>query len=151
MLARIDQKDALNAISGFLAAYGWVSLMCFFYLVTSWAGDAPHIPDPAHGLIFPHNEHGSITYFSALQGTTCALLFSTSPLLFIVAIYISPKKEIVYQSRKLGFSMKWKPDDPKKIQRVGMALGAVAAPLVVFLLLPSFVTYLNSIGFVTGF
>jgi len=138
-------------ISGFLAAYGWVSFFCFFYLVISWAAVAPHSPDPAHGLIFPHNEHGSITYFSGFQGTSCALLFGTSPLLCLFGVYLSPKKEVISKTGKLSFSMKWKPDDPRKIQRLGMTLGAVVAPLVVFLLGPNLVTGLNSIGFVTGF
>lgn len=151
MLSGVARKDALNAISGFMAAYGWVSFFCFFYLVISWAGVAPHEPDPARGLIFPHNEHGSITYFSAFQGTSCALLFGTSPLLFMIAVWLSPKKDAVYEARTLAISIRWKPDDPRKIQRVGMALGAVAAPLVIFLIGPTLVIGLNSIGFVTGF
>jgi hypothetical protein len=151
MLSTIERKDALNAISGFMAGYGWVSFVCFFYLLASWAGMAPDKPDPAHGLIFPHNEHGSITYFSALQSTSCALLFGTSPLFFFFAVLISPKKEVVYKSKTLSFSIRWQPDDPRKIQRVGMALGSVAAALFIFLVGPLLVTYLNSIGFVTAF
>lgn len=146
-----DRRDTLNAIAGFMAAYGAVSFFCFFYLVISWAGAAPHQPDPAHGLIFRHNEHGSITYFSAFQGTSCALLFATSPIFFCVALLVTPKSNIWYYSRTLAFSMKWQSDDPHKIQPIGMVLGAAVAPIVVFLLGPVLVTNLNSIGFVTGF
>ena len=147
----IDRRDALNAVAGFMAAYGLVSFFCFFYLVTTWAGVAPHQPDPAHGLIFRHNEHGSITYFSASQGTSCALLFATSPMFFFAAIAITPKKDVRYMPATFGASMKWQPDDPRKMQRVGVGLGAVVTPIVVFLIGPTLVTALNSIGVVTGF
>ena len=151
MLSAFDRKDVLNAISGFLAGYGWVAFFCFFYLVVSWAAVAPHSPDPAHGLIFPHNEHGSITCFSGFQGTSCALLMATSPLFFILGVYISPKKEVITKTGRFGFSMKWKPDDPHKIQRVAMGVGAIVAPIIVFLIGPSLVNALNSVGLVTGF
>lgn len=150
-MGSFDRKDVLNAISGFLAAYAWVSFFCFFYLVIRWTAVAPHSPDPAHGLIFPHNEHGSITYFSGFQGTSCALLISTSPILFILGLCLSPKKEVVTSTGRFSFSMKWKQDDPHKILRFGMTLGAVIAPLVVFLWGPPLVTKLNSLGFVAGF
>ena len=151
MLSEADRRDARNAIAGFLAAYGWVSFFCFFYLVISWAAAAPHAPDPSRGLVFPHNEHGSITYFSAFQGTSCALLFATSPLLFFLGIAASPKKNVVSKTALLSFSMRWEPDDPREVQRVGATVGAVAAPVVIFLLGPSLVLNLNSIGIVTGF
>lgn len=151
MLGGFDRRDARNAIAGFLAAYGWVSFFCFFYLVISWAAAAPHAPDPSRGLIYPHNEHGSITYFSAFQGTSCALLFGTSPLFFMLGIAASPKRDVVSRTGPLSFSMEWKPDDPNKVQRVGAILGAAAAPVVIFFLGPSLVVCLNSMGIVTGF
>lgn len=151
MLGAFDRKDVLNAISGFLAGYGWVAFFCFFYLVISWAAVAPHRPDPTHGLIFPHNEHGSIMYFSGFQGTSCALLFATSPFFFLLGVYISPKKEVIAKTGRLGFSMKWTPDDPRKIQRAAFVIGASVAPIIVFLVGPSLVNALNSAGLVTGF
>ena len=151
MLGGFDRRDARNAIAGFLFAYGWVSFFCFFPLVLSWAAAAPHAPDPTRGLIYPHNEHGSITYFSAFQGTSCALLFGTSPLLCMLGIAVSPKRDSVSRTRPLSFSMEWKPDDPRKVQRVGAILGAAAAPVVIFFLGPSLVVCLNSMGIVTGF
>jgi len=147
----ISRRVALNAVSGFLGAYGWVSFFCFLYLVTTWAATAPHIPDPGHGFVFPHNEHGSITYFSGFQGTSCALLFGTSPLFFMSGLALSPKKNVVFKTGRLGFSMKWEPDDPRKIRRVAMAIGAAAAPILIFLIGPGLVRGLNSIGFVAGF
>ena len=151
MLRQIDRKNALNAISGFLAGYGWVSFVCFLYLVSSWSARAPQSPDPANGLIYPRNEHGSITYFSGFQGTSCALLFTSSLLFFGVGFYLTPKKDVTYKSGRLSFLMKFKSDDPDKIQRVGVAVGAIAAPLIIFLLGPSIVHGLNSIGIISGF
>lgn len=151
MLRAFDRKDIQNAISGFLAGYGGGAFVCFFYLVISWAAVAPHSPDPAHGLIFPHNEHGSITYFSGFQGTSCALLMATSPLFFMLGVCISPKKDVIAKTGTLSFSMRWKPDDPRKIQRVSMTVGAIVAPMIVFLIGPSLVNALNSAGFVVGF
>ena len=151
MLSGVSRKDVLNALAGVMAGYAWVSFACFFILVLRWAAIAPHQPDPAHGLIFPHNEHGSITYFSAFQSTSCTLLLNTSPFLFMLAAVIVPKKKAVYKSSRLGFSMKWKPDDPRKIGQVSTAIGSVLALLVVFVLGPPIVTYLNSIGFAKAF
>lgn len=151
MFDGLGRKDALNAVSGFFAGYGWVSFACFFYLVITWASAAPHEPDPAHGLIYPHNEHGTITYFSGFQGTSCALLFATSPLFFFLAVSLSPKKNVALKTGRLGFGMKWEPDDPTKIQHFSMIAGAFTALPVVFLLGPSLVTALNSLGIVTGF
>jgi hypothetical protein len=151
MLRWTDRKDERNVVAGFLATYGWVSFACFFYLVITWAAGAPHTPDPSLGLIYPHNEHGSITYFSAFQGTSCALLLGTSPLIFVLGMAASPKKEVVIKTGKFRFAMIWKPDDPRRLRRVGAVFGALAAPLVIFNFGPSLVLSLNSVGIVTGF
>jgi len=151
MLRWTDLKDERNLVAGFLTAYGWVSFACFFYLVITWTAGAPHTPDPSRGLIYPHNEHGSITYFSAFQGTSCALLFATSPLIFILGSAASPKKNVIAKTGKLSFTMRWEHDDPRRLQRVGSVMGAVASIVVVFALGPRLVLYLNSIGIAVGF
>lgn len=151
MWSTIDSRDARNALAGFLAAYAAISFACFFYLVITWSATAPRVPDLSRGLVYPHNEHGSITYFSGFQATTCALLRSTSPLFFVLGIAVAPKKDVVSRTGCFGFSMRWKPDDPRKFQRIGSAVGAVAALIVVFVIGPSLVANLNAIGVVTGF
>jgi hypothetical protein len=83
-----------NVAGGLLAGYGFVAFFCFMFLVLHWANVAPRAPDPAHALVFPHNEHGAITYFSAFQATSCALLFATSVPLAFIGMIIAPKKNI---------------------------------------------------------
>lgn len=151
MLKGIDRNAGLNAASGFLAGYGWIAFFCFLCLVEHWAHISPRTADPAHGYVFPHNEHGSITYFSAFQGTSCALLFSTSIPLFFLAIAICPKRNVISRTNRFSFSMKWDRDDPRGWGPVAAACGAIAAPLIVFLIGPALIVWLNSIGFVTGF
>ena len=151
MSSGFGRKDILNAVSGFLAAYGFVAFFCFFYLVDRWVEVAPSNPDPVNGIIFPHNEHGSITYFSAFQGTSCALLFWTSPLLFFVALFLTPKQNVQTQRGFLSIRTTWDKDDANGFQTIGMVFGAIAAPIIVFLLGPPLVTWLNSAGVVTGF
>lgn len=151
MFLQWDQKALRNVIGGFLAAYGWVSFFCFIGLVRYWATTAPTMPDPVKGLIFPHNEHGLITFFSAFQGTSCALLFATSIPLGFLGILIGPKKNVISRSGTLWFSAKWEQDDPQKLAPWAMACGAISAPILVFLIGPPLVNWLNSIGVVTGF
>ena len=146
-----DRNSILNAVSGALAAYGWLSFCFFFYLVTNWSVSAPRQPDMSHGLIFAHNNHGTITYFSAFQGTSCAILFATSIPMVFLAIGISPKKNVLSRQGRLSFSMKWKSDDPKGYQKRGMFCGAVAAPVIVFAFGPLFVAWLNHLGVAVGF
>lgn len=151
MFDQTNRNDILNVVGAFLAAYGWVAFFCFLYVVERWAHSAPTSPDPAHGLVYSHNEHGWITYFSAFQTTTCALLFSTSIPLSLVGILVSPKRNVVYRRGCLSVGAKWDPDDPKKLQRVGFLLGAVAAPILVFILGPIVVNALVNAGLVLSF
>jgi hypothetical protein len=152
MLKGIERKDVLNVGGAFLAVYGVVAFFCFLYIMERWANAAPTAPDPTHGLIYAHNEHGWITYFSAFQTTSCTLLFSTSIPLSFVGAFVSPKQNIGYHRRGcLAFGAKWDPDDPKRLRRIGFLCGAVAAPIIVFILGPLLVDALNSNGIVLPF
>lgn len=151
MFGKIERNDALNVGGAFLAAYGWVAFSCFIYLVLRWAHAAPTSPDPARGLVYSHNEHGSITYFSAFQATSCALLLSTSIPLFFLGALVIPKRNVVYRHGFLSVSAKWDPDDPKRLQRIGLSLGAMAAPIIVFMFGPFLVNALNAVGVVLPF
>ena len=151
MLAKIDRNDVLNVVGASLAAYGWVAFFCFLYLVERWAHSAPTSPDPARGLIYSHNEHGWITYFSAFQATSCALLFATSTPLSFLGIFVSPKRNVIYRRGFLSVGAKWDPDDPKKLQRIGFAIGAVAAPILVFVVGPYLVKALIAGGVAFSF
>lgn len=151
MVGRIERRDVLNVAGPFWAAYGWVAFFCFFYLVERWAHAAPTSPNPALGYVYPHNEHGWITYFSAFQATAAALLFSTSVPLGFVGILVSPKRDVVYRCGFLSVSAKWNPDDPRRLQRFGFIGGAAAAPILVFLSGPFIVKALNNAGVVLPF
>ncbi|MDB5712710.1 MAG: hypothetical protein JWO15_107 [Sphingomonadales bacterium] len=151
MISRIKHRDALNVVGPFLAAYGWVAFFCFFYLVERWAHAAPTSPNAAHGYVYPHNEHGWVTYFSAFQATAAALLFSTSIPISFVGILVSPKRDVIYRRGFLSISAKWDPDDPRRLQRFGFFGGAAAAPIIVFLFGPSLVESLNASGIVLPF
>ena len=151
VLDRIDRKDVLNVVGASLAAYGGVAFLCFLYLVERWAHSAPTSPDPSRGLIYSHNEHGWITYFSAFQATSCALLFATSVPLAFVGIFVSPKRNVINRRGFLSVGTKWDPDDPKRLQRIGFITGAVAAPILVFIVGPVVVNMLIASGAVFSF
>jgi hypothetical protein len=151
MFAKIERNDILNVAGGFLAAYGFIAFFCFLYLVERWAHGAPTSPDPTHGYIYPHNEHGWITYFSAFQATSCALLFATSIPLSFLGAFIMPRRNVQYRRGCLSVGAKWDPDDPKKLQRVGGLVGAASSPLIVFVAGPHLVAALVSAGIVLPF
>jgi hypothetical protein len=151
MLRKFDRNAKLNAIAGFAIAYGMASWVCFISLFMFWSSMAPVGPDPANGLIFLNNVHGSITYFSAFQVTSCAILFYTCPLIWIIACAIVPKKDVVVRTGRLSYYATWRPDDPQKTGRWGMAAGTICAPLFIFTVGPYLVRSLNAAGVVIGF
>jgi hypothetical protein len=146
MPGKTGRDDVLNAGGAFLMSYGSVAFCCFLFLAQRWAHMAPTSPDPRQGYVYAHNEHGWITYFSAFQATSCALLFATSLPLAFIGIFITPKKNIVYRRGTLSVGAKWDADDPQGFQRVGFILGAVAAPLLIFLVGPGLVRALIAAG-----
>src|ERR1700722_11034139 len=85
-------NTARNVIAWLLVGYGFASFFCFIALVLMWSKKAPSQPNEVLGLIYRHNEHGSYTYFSAFQATTCWLMFTTSIPLAIAGIFIAPRK-----------------------------------------------------------
>ncbi len=139
---------ARNLAGGFLAAYGWVSFFCFMVLDLTWTSAAPAEPNPALGLIYRNNNHGSYTYLSAFQATTCALMFETSIPLFFVALTILPKRNFVGTFRTLGMGAKWDWDDPRRLSKKAAIVGALATPILVFTVGPHLIRALNAIGFV---
>ncbi len=78
-----------------------------------WIAGAPHAPDTAHGLIYPHDEHGGIIYFSAVQTLAGNLVGWLVPT-FIVSLLISPKQNLRW--RFLGAH--WDNDDPHGVREI---------------------------------
>lgn len=141
----------LNAAGGFLGGYGFVAFFCFLGIVEYWAGTVPTVPVPSMGALFPHNDYGSITYFTAFQATSGALLFETSiPLVFVGGL-IAPKKNIKSWSRFLTWRATWDQDDPSHMFKWALALGVVAAPAIVFRLGPHLVHWLIALGLTQRF
>jgi hypothetical protein len=151
MFTNIDRKNVLNVVGAFLVAYGFVAFICFFYLVERWSHVAPTSPNPVSGQIYSHNEHGSITYLSAFEATSCWLLFATSIPLAFIGMIVSPKRNIIYRRGPLSVGAKWDPDDPEGLQRVGYVLGTVSAPIIVFIIGPALINALNAAGVVLSF
>ncbi len=137
-------RTARNVVGGFLVGYGIVAFACFFYLVQHWAATAPRAPDVAGGFVFRHNEHGAISYFSAFQGTSCALLFFTSiPIALVGGAILAAGGGF----RRAAYAKA----DPGGVAKWGGLAGAVAAPALIFLLGPIVVGWLNAAGIVMGF
>ena len=148
MVGKVERNDIRNVVGAFLAAYGFVAFFCFIYLVERWAHLGPTPPDPSHGYVYSHNEHGSITYFTAFQATSWVILFSTSIPISFVGMFVTPKRNVVYRRGFLSIGATWDQDDPKRLQRFGYGCGAVAAPILLFVLGPLLVKALNQAGIV---
>jgi hypothetical protein len=151
MAAKYDRNAALNTLGGFFGGYGITAIVCFFVLVRTWASAAPHTPDPSGGLIYPHNEHGWITYLSGFQGTSLWLLFYTSFPFAALGWYLLPKRNWVVRKTRfsIGSTLDW--DDPHKLSRWGMLAGACSALVIFFMVAPPVIIWLNRAGFVVGF
>jgi hypothetical protein len=151
MFARLERKLALNLLGGFLGAYGLTSFVCFMFIARYFEASAPHRAILARGLIYPHNEHGLVTYFSAFQATSCWLLFCTSIPLGAMGGYILPRcQKWVVRGDHLQVSSTVDWDDPQRVTRWGALAGLSFALLVVFVLAPPAIAWLNRIGFVAN-
>ena len=140
-----------NAVAGFLGGYGVVAFFLSLWLMLRWEHLAPSHANPAYGQVFPHSDHGWITYFTAFQATSCAVLFPTSIPLAFVAELIVPKRNVEIRRRFLGLSWRWDPDDPGKWSKVGTIWGLVGAPLIIFGLGPYVISGLNRLGVFLNF
>jgi hypothetical protein len=144
-------KVARHITAGVLAGYGFVSFFCFIVLDILWSGAAPRQPNPVLGFVYRHNEHGSFTYFSQFQTTTCAVMFMTSIPLAFIGVLIAPKKKINGIARWWAADFKWDRDDPGKLIWWTFVGTALLTPLFVFFVGPRIVDGLNAFGFVMNF
>lgn len=149
MSAAHRSSDIRNKIGGFLFGYFFAAFCIFLFIVMWWAHNAPTSPAPALGALYRHNEHGWITFFTAFQATSSALMFWSNFLAIGVAIAILPKRNLIV--RRLGgvpLSASWKHDDQKGLATSSAAYGALAAPLVILFFGPMLVSWLSSYGVV---
>jgi hypothetical protein len=127
------------------------AFFCYFCLDLTWAHLAPTSPNPAEGLIYSHAEHGAVTYFSAFQATSEALLFATSIPLAFIGFFIVPKRRRVARRGCLSFAGQFDSDDPNHVGPIGSYSGVLSAPLVVFVLGPPLINWLNAHAVVLSF
>jgi hypothetical protein len=144
-------KAARRVIAGFFVGYGFVSFVYFMVLDQFWVRAGPRQPNPAFGLIFPHNEHGSYTYFTQFQTTTCALMFATSIPVAILGVLLAPKKNLTGTVRWYAASFKWDDDDPRGLMKWTALATAVATPFLICLIGSLIVQSLNTAGIVLKF
>ena len=136
-------------MGGFLFGYFSAAFCIFIILVQSWAHKAPTVPNNALGQLYKHNEHGWITYFTAFQATSSALMFWSNFVALGLAIAILPKQNVtVRRWGRLTFGASWQNDDEKGFTKLNAAFGVVAAPMITVLLGPMIVIWLNSHGIV---
>ena len=62
-----------------------------------------------------------------------------------------PKQNVDFRRGFLSFSMKWELDDPENLNRIGFVAGALAAPLLVFVVGATVVNALVAAGVVFAF
>lgn len=143
MAEHTDKNAALNVVGAFLATYGLLAQLLFLILLKYWESALPKAYDSMLGYNVPHNEHGSITYFSKFEGTSCNILFFTSVPILFLGVFLVPKKG--------NGGARWVFNDPLRLRYWGFLSGAMAAPLIIFGLGPPFVRWLNTNGIAWSF
>jgi hypothetical protein len=133
-----------NLIGGFLGGFGPAAFLWLIFLTLKWTNGGAHAPDPGHGLVYPFNNHGTLTYVSAFQATACSLLFPLSFLSFAVGAAIIPKE------RKLSERGRPRLDtnDPLGIAGPAGVAGLVVGSAAIFLVGPLIVHALNAAGII---
>lgn len=124
----VDRRNMIrNLAAGFFSGASLTSFASLSCLVAVWVRSAPRSPDPSQGLVFPHNDHGSIGYFSAFQATSFIILLASFVLFFGLALAIEPLRKIT------GTRVSWAEDDPRRVGRWGLFLGVVTGLAGIFL------------------
>ena len=92
-----DRTLRLRA-SGAVSGLAVVTFVTNIVVVQIWEHFAPTYPIPSAGNVFAHNDHGSITYFSAFQATSAALMFWAAFIGIALAFIMMPKKDVVVRA-----------------------------------------------------
>jgi hypothetical protein len=140
-------RSIRKVIGSILFGFGLMNLFCIGLLELWWTSHGPKAPDPEHGFIFLHSEKWLIAYFSQFQVTAVGLLFYVSIPVTVLGYLIVPRKWDIAPNSRIEKYPKLTIDDPSKISRWGVPLGFIASPLAIYFIGPSFVTWLNGLGF----
>ncbi len=135
-------------MSGLLIGAGAAMFLCALWVDSRWRADAPRSADPIKGLIYPHNEHGLITYFTAFQATSTALLFATFLAVFMLGWGFAPKKNFRDQPGRWGMSVRFDIDGSKRALIIAQCFGAICGVAIIRALGPTIVTILIAHGVV---
>lgn len=145
----LGNSDSRNKVGGFLFGFAGVGFAASLIVVERWARAAPTKPNPALGQLFPHNEHGWITYFTAFQATSSHMMFWCTFVSIALAIAALPKQLVsVRRWGRMPVAASWENDDKKGLAKRSAFVGALFAPFVFFAIGPVIVTGLNSHGIV---
>ena len=145
-LANLDLR---NKVGGFLFGFGWLGFFLFLIIVLRWVHYAPIRPNPALGQLYAHNEHGSITYFTAFQATSSYIMFWSMFASGAFAMAVLPKQLVtVRRWGRMPLGASWEHDDKKGLIRPSAYVGAMFSPFAFFVIGPPIVVALNNAGFV---
>jgi hypothetical protein len=138
-----------NLIAGFAGGFFIAGFAAFVGLTRYWISIATKVAVSSLGRLYAHNEHGSITYFTAFEATASALLFWSGLASLLVFFAVSPKRNVaVTRWRGVPLGARWQNDDPHGRLMQGAAAGALFGVLVIFVLGPVLVQSLVSTGVV---
>ena len=140
-------QSVRNVIGSTLFGFGWMNFFCIGLIDLWWTSHGPKVPDPVHGFIFLHSEKWLIAYFSSFQVTAVGLWPYVSIAVTVAGFFIAPKKWDFVVDGKIVKYPKLTNDDPFRLYRWGLPAGMVASPPVIYFVGPSFVTWLNGLGF----
>ena len=149
MLNLWRNRDLRAKIAGIVAGCIIVSYATFFTLLLIWEKSAPTEPNELSGNVLIHSDHGAISYFTAFQATSCALLFWFGFVGTGLAILTMPKRDkVVTKLGGIPLGVRWQSDDEQGVMRNWtMRGGLIAAPCIWFLG-PLLVGWLNQNGVV---
>ena len=140
-------RSIRNVVGSILFGFGLMNLFSIGLLELWWTSYGLKVPDPAHGFVVLHNVKGLAAYFSQFQVTAVGLIFYVSMPVVVVGYLIAPRKWDIAPNGRIEKYPKLTIDDPSKISRWGVPLGFIASPLAIYFIGPSFVTWLNGLGF----
>jgi len=142
-LSSMTVKKIRNILGGFLFGFGWMTFFCLVYIDSRWTADAPRLADPANGLVYAHNVHGTTVYLSSFQSWAVTLLSVFSIPVSFMGFFILPKR---WKNSVVGDKLRWKlvPEE-ERIAKYATFAGIIFAPAAVYFAGPAIVRVVMSL------
>lgn len=144
---------AKRVLAGFLLGYGLVTIAFYIAFEMLWTAQAPRAPNLAAGLVYEHNLHGDVTYFSAFQMTAvgvmlltgvAALLLAAGPPLTELVVRVGSRPGGDPRARVARVTQK----ELDQLTKRAAVVGALLTPAILLLAGPPLVRFLNAaLGF----